>query len=65
MNPFKEYDIRGVVGEELLPDDVRDIGIVYSNFLKTSAVIGFDQRISTPCFLSASLQALLQQGAAF
>ncbi len=47
MNPFREYDVRGVVGEELLYGDVESIGLVHSNFLNQESVIGFDQRLSS------------------
>lgn len=53
MNPwvFREYDIRGLVGEDLTEKTVRLLGRAYGTFLKDhgvdSAVVGRDNRLSS------------------
>jgi phosphomannomutase/phosphoglucomutase len=61
---FREYDIRGIVGETLDPDLVRAVGHAYGSELgsgKTVAV-GHDNRPSSPDLASALIDGLNASG---
>ncbi|MGI6667687.1 MAG: phosphomannomutase/phosphoglucomutase [Bacillota bacterium] len=68
INPriFREYDIRGLVGEDLTLGNVRTLGLAYGTFLKrngvTSAVVGRDCRLSSFAYSQAMADALLETG---
>lgn len=68
VNPriFREYDIRGLVGEDLTQDTVRTIGLAYGTFLRrngvTAAVVGRDCRLSSFAYSEAMADALLETG---
>lgn len=68
VNPqvFREYDIRGVVGEDLTESTVYLIGRAYGTFLKQenifAAVLGRDPRLSSYAYSRAICQALLDSG---
>ncbi|HHY75347.1 MAG TPA: phosphomannomutase/phosphoglucomutase [Firmicutes bacterium] len=68
VNPsiFREYDIRGLVGEDLTQDTVRTIGLAYGTFLRrngvTRAVVGRDCRLSSFAYSQAIADALLETG---
>jgi phosphomannomutase len=65
---FKAYDIRGIVGEQLDADVVRDIGAAFARQVSTSAdargsiVIGHDMRASSPELASAFADGALREG---
>ena len=65
---LREYDIRGIVGETLSPDDVRALGrgfgsIIFEEHGKASRVaVGYDGRVSSPMLLSSLIDGLLSSG---
>ncbi len=60
---FKAYDIRGIVGEQLDRDIVRDIGAAFAREVGGSAiVIGHDMRASSPGLASAFADGAVQEG---
>lgn len=68
INPsiFREYDIRGIVEEDLSEELVRDLGRAYAAYVegvgaKTIAV-GHDARLHSPAFRDALLQGLTSSG---
>jgi phosphomannomutase len=63
---LREYDIRGVIGETLGPDDARAIGRAFATLLldaggKTVAV-GYDGRVSSPLLEHALVEGLTASG---
>jgi|UniRef100_A0A7V6DQW2 phosphomannomutase/phosphoglucomutase len=68
MNPsiFREYDIRGIVGQDFNLDDVNKIGRGFATYLtgyggKTVAV-GRDCRLSSPDIRAALIHGIMQGG---
>ncbi|HEY0451055.1 phosphomannomutase/phosphoglucomutase [Actinophytocola sp.] len=60
---FKAYDIRGIVGEQLDSDLVRDTGASFARQVGGPAVvIGHDMRASSPGLASAFADGVLQEG---
>ncbi len=68
VNPriFREYDIRGLVGEDLTLGSVRTLGLAYGTFLRrngvSEAVVGRDCRLSSFAYSQAIIDALLETG---
>jgi phosphomannomutase len=61
---FKAYDIRGIVGEQLDTDVVRDIGAAFARLVGgPGIVIGHDMRASSPGLASAFATGAVQEGA--
>ncbi|MCK0129874.1 phosphomannomutase/phosphoglucomutase [Erythrobacter sp. F6033] len=63
---LREYDIRGIIGETLGPDDARAIGRSFGTLLtraggKTVAV-GYDGRVSSPMLEHALIEGLTASG---
>jgi len=61
----KAYDIRGVVGEQLNADLVRDFGAAFALLIKPespSVVIGHDMRDSSPALATAFAEGVTSQG---
>jgi phosphomannomutase len=61
----KAYDIRGVVGEQLDADLVRDFGAAFALLIKPEApsvVIGHDMRDSSPGLAAAFAEGVTSQG---
>ncbi|OXM68000.1 phosphomannomutase/phosphoglucomutase [Amycolatopsis vastitatis] len=61
----KAYDIRGVVGEQLDADLVRDFGAAFALLIKPEApsvVIGHDMRDSSPGLATAFAEGVTSQG---
>jgi phosphomannomutase len=61
----KAYDIRGVVGEQLDPELVRDFGAAFALLIKPESpavVIGHDMRESSPSLASAFAEGVTTQG---
>ncbi len=65
---FREYDIRGVVREDLDENTVVDLGRAIGTYLQRrdirEAVVGRDCRLSSPDLFKALLQGLMQTGMA-
>jgi phosphomannomutase len=61
---FKAYDIRGVVGEQLDTDLVRDIGAAFARQVGDAGgvVIGHDMRASSPALASAFAEGVTREG---
>jgi phosphomannomutase len=63
---LREYDIRGVVGDTLNPDDVRAIGHGFGTFVVrnggTSVAVGYDGRLSSPELEGAVVEGLCAAG---
>ncbi|MBP2474585.1 phosphomannomutase [Crossiella equi] len=59
----KAYDVRGVVGEQLDADVVRDLGAAFARLVGGPAVvIGHDMRDSSPGFAQAFAEGVTAQG---
>ena len=63
---LREYDIRGIVGDNLNPADVRAIGQGFGTLIirngGTSVAVGFDGRLSSPELESAAVEGLCAAG---
>ncbi|MGW0181566.1 phosphomannomutase/phosphoglucomutase [Nocardia sp. NPDC003345] len=63
---IKAYDIRGVVGEQLDADFVRDTGSAFARLMRAEdarrVVIGHDMRTSSPGLVAAFAEGVLAQG---
>ena len=68
MNPeiFREYDIRGIVGKDILEADVVNIGKAYGSLLcrsdKKMVSIGRDCRLSSEKFSQLFIQGIISTG---
>ncbi|WP_062995274.1 phosphomannomutase/phosphoglucomutase [Nocardia mikamii] len=64
----KAYDVRGVVGEQIDAEFVRDVGAAFARLMRTDAtpatriVIGHDMRDSSPELAAAFADGVLDQG---
>jgi phosphomannomutase len=63
---LREYDIRGVIGETLGPDDARAIGRGFATLLRraggTRVAVGWDGRDSSPMLAEALVDGLTASG---
>jgi len=63
---LREYDIRGIVGETLGPDDARAIGRSFATLLRraggTRVAVGWDGRDSSPLLADALVAGLTETG---
>ena len=63
---LREYDIRGVIGETLGPDDARAIGRGFATLLKraggSKVAVGYDGRVSSPMLEHALIEGLNSSG---
>lgn len=63
---FKEYDLRGVVGDEITPDVSYKIGLGYGSYVQlkgyTKVVVGFDNRLSSKYLTDKLINGLLDSG---
>ena len=68
MNPsvFREYDIRGVVGTDIVEADVERLGRTWGTYLERRGVrdvlVGYDTRASSPAFRNALVEGLTAVG---
>ncbi|OYW47231.1 MAG: phosphomannomutase [Sphingomonadales bacterium 32-68-7] len=68
FNPtvLREYDIRGVIGETLGPDDARAIGRGFATLLRRAGgsrvAVGYDGRVSSPMLEHALIEGLTASG---
>ncbi len=68
FNPtsLREYDIRGIVGQTLGPDDARAIGRGFATLLRraggTRVAVGRDGRLSSPMLEEALIDGLTRSG---
>ncbi|MFH0925566.1 MAG: phosphomannomutase/phosphoglucomutase [bacterium] len=64
---FREYDIRGKVGQDLTPDVVKNLGKAFGSYIqqkiaKNNLVVGRDNRNSSPSFFNYLVDGLLETG---
>ncbi|MGB3807499.1 MAG: phosphomannomutase/phosphoglucomutase [Erythrobacter sp.] len=63
---LREYDIRGIIGETLTPDDARAIGRSFGTLLKreggNTVAVGYDGRVSSPILEHALVEGLTASG---
>lgn len=63
---LREYDIRGIIGETLGPDDARAIGRGFASLLREAGgekvVVGYDGRVSSPMLEHALIEGLTASG---
>ncbi|HSQ94483.1 MAG TPA: phosphomannomutase/phosphoglucomutase [Croceibacterium sp.] len=63
---LREYDIRGIIGETLGPDDARAIGRSFATLLRRAGgkkvVVGYDGRVSSPMLAHALSEGLTASG---
>ncbi len=63
---FREYDIRGVAGEELLSGDIEVLGQAFGTYLQRHAgrniTLGRDTRLSSPRLRDALMHGLKASG---
>ncbi|WP_095012449.1 phosphoglucomutase/phosphomannomutase PgmG [Tsuneonella mangrovi] len=63
---LREYDIRGIIGETLGPDDARAIGRGFATMLRQAGgkkvAVGYDGRVSSPMLESALIEGLTASG---
>ena len=68
FNPtvLREYDIRGIIGETLGPDDARAIGRGFATLLRRAGgklvAVGYDGRVSSPILEHALIEGLTASG---
>ncbi|MCA1957246.1 MAG: phosphomannomutase/phosphoglucomutase [Nitrospira sp.] len=66
MGLFREYDVRGIVGQELTEDIAERLGRAYATYVRKKGVttisLGRDGRTSSPALHRALLQGLLAGG---
>jgi phosphomannomutase len=64
MSIFKAYDVRGVVPEELRPEDARAIGRAVARWLGAREIaVGRDARSSSPALAAALVRGINEEGA--
>ncbi len=63
---LREYDIRGIIGETLGPDDARAIGRGFASILReqggSKVAVGYDGRVSSPMLEHALIEGLTASG---
>ena len=63
---LREYDVRGVVGSSLFPDDARALGRAFGTMARRqggrSIALGYDGRLSSPELAGAVSEGLLASG---
>ncbi len=63
---LREYDIRGIIGETLGPDDARAIGRSFGTLLREAGgdtvAVGYDGRVSSPILEHALVEGLTASG---
>ena len=65
-NIFRGYDIRGLVPEELDMDTAYTIGLGFGTYIKqlgkTTCIVGYDNRLSSPELSSALMTGIKETG---
>ena len=63
---LREYDIRGIIGETLGPDDARAIGRAFASLVRDAGwhrvAVGYDGRVSSPLLEHALVEGLTASG---
>ncbi|HIJ37491.1 MAG TPA: phosphomannomutase/phosphoglucomutase, partial [Rhodospirillaceae bacterium] len=62
---FREYDIRGIVGETLFAEDARALGRAFGATVGADGLVavGYDGRLSSPLLAPALIEGLIEAGA--
>ena len=64
MGAFKQYDFRGVFGEDFTTDDIYRFGFFLPALLKADKVlVGRDMRLSTPVIFDSLTRGITDAGA--
>lgn len=64
MGAFKQYDFRGVFGEDFTTDDIYRFGFFLPSLLKADKVlVGRDMRLSTPAMFESLTRGITDAGA--
>lgn len=65
-NMFREYDLRGIYGEDITEDVAYTLGKSFGTFIKqfgfTKTVVGHDNRLSSPLLSNALVKGILETG---
>jgi len=63
---FREYDLRGIYGEDITEDVAYTLGKSFGTFIKqfgfTKTVVGHDNRLSSPLLSNALVKGILETG---
>ncbi len=63
---FREYDVRGIVGEDLSEEFARIFGCAFGTYLinhgTKQAIVGYDARESSPAYFQAAIDGLISTG---
>lgn len=63
---FKEYDLRGIVGDELTSDVAYKFGLGYGSYIQlkgfSKVIVGYDNRLSSKYLTSKLIVGLLKSG---
>ena len=63
---FKEYDLRGIVGDELTSDVAYKFGLGYGSYIQlkgfSKVIVGYDNRLSSKYLTSKLIAGLLKSG---
>lgn len=63
---FKEYDLRGIVGDEITPDVSYKLGLGFGSFVRlkgyTKVVVGYDNRLSSIYLTDKLINGLVDSG---
>lgn len=63
---IKAYDVRGIVGEQITPEFIRDTGAAFAHLLRgegeTTVAVGHDMRPSSPELAAAFADGVTSQG---
>ncbi len=66
LTVLREYDIRGIIGETLGPDDARAIGRGFATLLRRAGgsriAVGYDGRVSSPILAHALIEGINASG---
>ena len=66
MGLFREYDLRGIIGQELTESIAEQVGRAYSTYVKDRGVktisVGRDGRLSSPALFKSLVKGLLAGG---
>ncbi len=65
-NLYKEYDLRGIVGDEITPDAAYTFGLGFGSFIQDKGfdkvIVGYDNRLSSKYLESKLVEGLLKTG---
>jgi len=66
LNIFRQYDVRGIVGEDLNEDIAYTVGKAFGSYVKRlgedKVIIGHDNRLSSPALYEALQKGITETG---